>query len=215
MVDSGAVHPRHWRAGGRRAISTPPSRRSGRSFARGRPAVQHCSRRVSGGLSGRETLIRESNRFNVAVGITRAVRGEVVIDRANPRASQVGPITVDISQFPSDSQRRDGAIRERWLESARFPMAEFTPLRIDGLPAQYTEGREIAVQVTGNLKVRDVVKPVTFTTVLKLLGPQLTGTATAKILMTDFGFDPPAIFGILRAQNEAAIEFRFVAAPAP
>ena len=162
-----------------------------------------------------ETLIRESNRFNVAVGITRAVRGEVVIDRANPRASQVGPITVDISQFQSDSQRRDGAIRERWLESARFPIAEFTPMRIEGLPAQYTEGREIAVQVTGNLKVRDVVKPVTFTTVLKLLGPQLTGTATAKILMTDFGFDPPAIFGILRAQNEAEIEFRFMAAPAP
>ena len=162
-----------------------------------------------------ETLIRESNRFNVAVGITRGVRGEVVIDRANPRASQVGPITVDISQFQSNSQRRDSAIRARWLESARFPIAEFTPLRIDGLPAQYTEGREIAVQVTGNLKVRDVVKPVTFTTVLKLLGQQLSGTATAKILMTDFGFDPPAIFGILRAQNEAEIEFRFMAAPAP
>src|SRR5438094_6664829 len=44
-----------------------------------------------------ETLIREDNRFNVAVGISRAVRGEIVIDRA----SQVGPITVDISQFQS------------------------------------------------------------------------------------------------------------------
>ena len=162
-----------------------------------------------------ETLIREDNRFNVAVGISRAVRGEIVIDRANPRASQVGPITVDISQFQSDSQRRDSAIQERWLESARFPIAEFTPTRIEGLPAQYEEGREIAVRIVGNLKVRGVVKSVTFTTALKLQGPQLTGTAATKVLMTDFGFDPPSILGILRAQNEVEIEFRFLARSAP
>ena len=160
-------------------------------------------------------MIREDNRFNVAVGISRAVRGEIVIDRANPRASQVGPITVDISQFQSDSQRRDSAIQERWLESARFPIAEFTPTRIEGLPAQYEEGREIAVRIIGNLKVRGVVKSVTFTTALKLQGPQLTGTAATKVLMTDFGFDPPSILGILRAQNEVEIEFRFLARSAP
>src|SRR3989442_12534937 len=62
-----------------------------------------------------ETLIRESNRFNVAVGITRAVRGEVVIDRANPRASQVGPITLAVSQFQCGGHRIDGAISMRCL----------------------------------------------------------------------------------------------------
>jgi len=160
-----------------------------------------------------ETLIRESNRFNVAVGTTGAVRGEVLVDRANPRASRIGPITVDISQFQSDSARRDSAIRTQWLESARFPTAEFVPTQIDGLPAQYADGQEIPVRITGNLKVRDVTKPVTFAATVKLSGRHLSGTATTKILMTDFGFDPPAIFGILRAQNEVEIEFRFVARP--
>lgn len=162
-----------------------------------------------------ETLIREGNRFNVAVGITRAVCGEILIDRANPRASQVGPITVDVSQFQSDSRRRDNAIRERWLESARFPIAEFVPTRVEGLSAQYDEGREITVQIMGDLKVRGVAKPVTFITTLKLQGSHLTGTAMAKVLMTDFGFNPPSIFGILRAQNEVEIEFRFLARHAP
>ncbi len=160
-----------------------------------------------------ETLIRESNRFNVAVGVTGAVRGEVMIDRANPRASRVGPITVDISQFRSDSPRRDNTIRTQWLESARFPTAAFTSTQIDGLPAQYEDGRDISVRIAGNLKVRDVVKPATFAATLRLAGQQLSGTATTKILMTDFGFDPPAIFGILRAQNEVEIEFHFVARP--
>lgn len=162
-----------------------------------------------------ETLIRDSNRFNVAVGVTGAVHGEVMIDRANPRASRVGPIRVDISQFQSDSPRRDNAIRALWLESTRFPTAEFTLTQIDGLPPQYTDGRDISVRIAGNLKVRDVVNPVTFAATLRLSGQQLSGTATTKILMTDFGFDPPAVFGILRAQNEVEIEFHFVARPAP
>jgi len=160
-----------------------------------------------------ETLIRENNRFNVAVGVTTTVRGEIVIDRSDPRASRVGPIAVDISLFRSDSQRRDSAIRERWLESARFPIAEFTPTGVEGLPVQHEEGRELSLRITGNLKVRNVVKPTTFVTTLKLSGGELSGTATGKILMTDFGFDPPAIFSILRAQNEVEIEFRFAARP--
>lgn len=162
-----------------------------------------------------ETLFREGNRFNVAVGVTTAVRGEIVVDRISPASSRVGPIQVDISQLRSDSPRRDAAIRERWLESARFPVAEFTSTRIDGLPARYEEGREVSLRVTGELKIREVVRPVTFAAAVRLAGQELRGVATAQILMTDFGFEPPSIFGVLRAQNEVEIEVRFVARPAP
>lgn len=162
-----------------------------------------------------ETLISEGNRFNVAVGITRGVQGEVIVDRTNPAASRVGTISVDISQFQSDSGRRDNAIRGRWLESSRYPIAEFVPTRIDGLPAQYAEGREVTLRITGNLKVRTEVRLTTFDATVRLTGNELRGTASAKILMTDFGFEPPSILGILRAQNEVEIEFRFVARPVP
>jgi len=162
-----------------------------------------------------ETFINENNRFNVAVGITPVVRGEIFLDRRNPQNSRVGTITVDISQFKSDNVRRDRAIRERWLESARYPLAEFTPTAIRGLPAAYTEGREIALEIAGNLKIREAVKAATFATTLKLERNTLSGTATTAILMTDFGFDPPAIFGILRAENEARLEFKFIARRAP
>ena len=161
-----------------------------------------------------ETLIADNNRFNVAVGTTQAIRGAVTVDRANPRASRIGPITIDISQFQSNAARRDNAIRQQWLESARFPAAEFTPTHIEGLPAQYVDGRPIPLRITGTLRVRDVPRPTTFDATVTLTGQQLTGQATTKVLMTDFGFDPPDIFGILRAQNEVAIEFRFMARPA-
>jgi polyisoprenoid-binding protein YceI len=84
-----------------------------------------------------ETLFREGNRLKVAVGTTNVVRGHVTVDRTNPRNSRLGTIVVNISTFGTDSARRDRAIRERWLESARYPNAEFRPVAFSGLPARY------------------------------------------------------------------------------
>ncbi|HEY3248396.1 MAG TPA: YceI family protein [bacterium] len=160
-----------------------------------------------------ETLFNEGNRLNTAVGTTRSIKGEISIDRANPRASRIGTITIDISTFESDSPRRDAAIRRFWLESSRFPIAEFVPITLTGLPTTYTDGQELRLQVSGNLKVRNVVRPNTlFETVLKLTGNTLTGTAATRVLMTDFGFNPPSLV-FLRAENEVRLEFKFVARP--
>ena len=158
-----------------------------------------------------ETFINEGNRLNVAVGVTNAIRGEFVINRSDPRQSRIGVITVDISRFQSDSTRRDNAIRGRWLESSRFPMAEFTPTEIDGLPVTFEDGKELRLEISGRLKVRDVARLTKFQTALTLSGTTLTGFAATKILMTDFGFRPPSILGILRAENEVNVEFRFIA----
>jgi polyisoprenoid-binding protein YceI len=160
-----------------------------------------------------ETFINEGNRLNTAVGTTTVVRGEVFVDRARPANSRIGPISVDISQFKSDSARRDNAIRDRWLQSSRFPIAEFTATALQGMPESYQDGREVPVQITGNLKIRDVTRPVTFASTIRLDGTTLTVTGTTTIKMTDFGFDPPSILGILRAENEAKLEFKFVARP--
>lgn len=153
----------------------------------------------------------EGNRFNVAVGTTQSIQGDVFVDRANPGRSRVGPITIDISTFQSDSGRRDRAIRGRWLESSRYPTAQFTPTEIRGLPALYRDGQDVPVQVLGNLRVRDVTKPVAFTGTVRLAGDMLTGAVQTTILMTDFGFDPPAILGLLKAENQVQLELQFTA----
>ena len=57
------------------------------------------------------------------VGTTNGVAGDISIDRANPAASRVGEIVVDISQLRTDERSRDNAIRREWLQSARFPLA--------------------------------------------------------------------------------------------
>ncbi len=158
-----------------------------------------------------EEFLEQGTPFNVAVGTTNAVHGEVLIDRADPRRSRVGPITVDVSQFQSDQPRRDNAIRRRWLESERYPTAVFTPTAIHGLPDAYTPGHEILAEITGTLRIRDVTRVTTFATRIRLDGDTLTGVATAMIHMTDFGFAPPSILGFVKTENEAALELHFLA----
>ncbi len=152
-----------------------------------------------------------ANQFATAVGTTHSIQGDVFVDRAHPTNSRIGTITIDISTFQSDRARRDRAIREGWLESARFPTATFSPTAIQGLPATYTDGQEIPVQVLGNLRVRDVTKPVTFTGTVRLAADTLNGSFRTMVLMTDFGFEPPSILGTLKAENQVKLELQFTA----
>ncbi|MDR5709264.1 MAG: YceI family protein [Armatimonadota bacterium] len=157
-----------------------------------------------------ETFLGE-NRFNEAVGRTREIRGEIWVNRQNPSASRVGPIEVNLSTLQSDSPRRDNAIRQRWLESARYPKARFVSTEIRGAPSSYREGQWVSLRVVGNLTLREETRPVTWEARVRLLGQELRAEATTTIRMTDFGFDPPAIFGFVRAENEVKLELDLVA----
>jgi polyisoprenoid-binding protein YceI len=160
-----------------------------------------------------ETFFREGNRFNLAVGTTNTLSGDITLDFSNPANSKVGPLTVDISKFASDSDRRDNRIREQWLESAKFPTVTVVPTAITGIPADATEGQPISFQLTGDTTIRDTTKPLTFDVTATLANGQLTGTATTKLKMTDFGFQPPDIAGMLKAEDDVVIKIEFTALP--
>lgn len=160
-----------------------------------------------------ETFLNQNNRLNVAVGVTTDISGEIYADKANPQQSTLGTFTVDVSKFVSDSGQRDNAIRGRWLESSKFPLAKFVPVKIENLPATYTDGQDYAFKISGNLTVREATKPVTFDLTARLTGDTLTGKASAVILLSDFGVGPISILGILNTEDQAKITFEFVAKP--
>lgn len=158
-----------------------------------------------------ETFINQDNRYNYAVGTTNAVSGEIVVNRENPNLSQLGTITVDISSFVSDKARRDKAIRADWLQSAQYPLATFSPTEMRQLPDSYMVGETISFEIVGDLLVRDTSSEVLFTITATLDGDQLIGMANTQVQMTDFGFSPPSIAGILEAENEVDLTFEFTA----
>lgn len=158
-----------------------------------------------------ETFFNDNNRFAVAVGKTTQLNGQIQVDQVNPQNSQISPIEIDVSQLQSDSSRRDGAIRDRFLESSRFPTARFVPTAIEGLPDSYSPGEELSFKVTGDLTVRETTRPVTFDVTARVDGDTLVGTATTTILMSEYGVGPITLAGILGTEDEVKITLAFVA----
>jgi polyisoprenoid-binding protein YceI len=157
-----------------------------------------------------ETFFSE-NRFNTAIGVTTQVEGMIMGDLSNPKSVVVGPITIDISQFKSDSERRDNKIRSDFLESARYPLATFSPTQIENLPQAYAEGEQLNLRISGDLTVKETTKLAVFDVVVGYEGGTITGEAATTILMSDFGVGPISILGMLETEDEVKLEFTFVA----
>ena len=156
----------------------------------------------------------QGNRFNLAVGTTQGIAGDVLVDFANPANSQIGSIVIDVSQLTSDEGRRDNYIRNNGLQSSKYPQATFKPTKIEGLPASAKPGDTLTLKVTGDLTVKDTTKPVTFDVTLKADQDKLTGTAATEILLSDFGAGPIQL-AMLQTEDKAKLVFEFVALPAP
>lgn len=157
-------------------------------------------------------LFFDNNRFNLAVGVTKTIAGEIAIDRSNVSNSQIGDIVINISEFTSDESRRDGIIRRRWLESNKYPYAKLTEAQTVGLPSSpYKEGDVLNFQVVGNLEVHGTKRPTTFNVTASLKGDTLVVHAETNLLMTDFGFQPPTVGGMLKANNEVRLILNLVA----
>ena len=147
----------------------------------------------------------------MALGKTNAVTGELQVSLDGKPSGKVTKITVDLRTLTSDQSRRDNRIRTQWLESEKYPFAEFTSTDAQGIPDSYTEGQEVNFKLTGDMKIRDVTKPVTFDVKGKLEGDTITGSATSKILMKDFGFDPPSVAGMLTVDDGVTVTINFTA----
>ncbi len=160
-----------------------------------------------------ETFINRNNQFNLAVGTTGQINGDITVVVDNPAQSTVGTITVDISQFKSDSSKRDSVIQDRFLESSKYPLATFTPTEIRGLPETYTPGETLTFEMLGDLTVHQTTQPVTFQVEATLQDDALSGTAETTILMSDFGIGPISIAGILNTEDEVKLTFHFVGRP--
>jgi polyisoprenoid-binding protein YceI len=156
----------------------------------------------------------QGNRFVTAIGRTKGIAGDVLVDFAAPANSQIGTLVINVNQLTSDEGRRDNYIRNNALESAKYPEATFKPTKIEGIPASVKPGDTLTLKVTGDLTVKQTTRPVTFDVTLTANQDQLTGSAVTQILLSDFGVGPIQL-AMLATEDEAKLAFDFVALPAP
>ena len=159
-----------------------------------------------------EEFFGQAIPFVTAVGKTSAIDGSVTLDFADGDVNIANStFTVDLSTLQSDSGRRDRAIRERWLESAKYPLATFVATGVESMPPDADFGKDVAFQVVGDMTIRDATKPLTWDMTAKVDGETLTGNASTFLYMKDFGFDAPDIAGILKVTDGVTVTVQFTA----
>jgi polyisoprenoid-binding protein YceI len=185
------------------ATLVAPTTTPGAAVYRIDPARSQASYRVD------ETFF-DNRGLVTALGTTNAVAGDLLLDRGNLAASRVGEIVVDISQLQSDEPNRDNAIRNEWLESARYPLATFKNASLHDIPSSWREGEPFRVKMAGDLTIRTTTRNVIWDVEMAMEGDELRGKATTEIRMSDFGFQPPSL-SILRVEDDVALAIDFVA----
>ncbi len=152
--------------------------------------------------------------FNGAVGISQTISGDIALDRTNVANSQIGDITINISEFKSDNDRRDGFLRQNFLQSNKYPYATLTGATAIGLPGgAYQDGQALQFKIKGTLTVHDTKRDTTFDATGSFTNNALVVKATTALNMSDFGIQVPNIGGLLKAEDALMLEVNLVARP--
>lgn len=146
------------------------------------------------------------------VGSTQEIEGQLQLN-LDDLAAPLGEtrFTVKVNTLTTDQDRRDNWIRENGPRFNDFPIAEFVATGVEDTPSAYSEGQEVQFKLAGNLTIRDVTQPAVFEVTAKLGDGAITGTATTRLLMSDFGIDPPNFVRTLTVEDEFGLEVEITA----
>jgi polyisoprenoid-binding protein YceI len=144
------------------------------------------------------------NSPNEAVGRSSAVTGTMEV--AGDRVEAV-KIEADLTQLTSDEARRDNAIRQRGLESDRYPTASFEltePVQLDGAPVA---GEEVKGTGKGRLTVHGVTRDVELGLTGRWSGSTIQVVGQLPVKMSDFQIRAPRFGPVVSIEDSLTVDF--------
>ena len=90
-------------------------------------------------------------------------------------------------------------------------MATFIPRQVDGLALPLPSSGEATFQLTGDLTVHGVTRPVTWQVTAQFADSTVSGNATTNVKITDFGMTPPQVGPVLNIEDNLTLELAFTA----
>lgn len=172
------------------------------------PVYRIVADRSEASYRARETFVSQPGLVD-AVGRTDDVEGEIQLEADGVLRGRIVMMRVDLRTLTSDQARRDNFIRQNTLQTAQFPFAEFRSTEAAG-PAVFRPGEEAAFQIPGLMTIKGRERPIVWEARAKLDGTTITGTASARIKLSDFGVDPPRL-AILSVEDEMTWQVDIVA----
>ncbi len=150
------------------------------------------------------------------IGVTNQVSGQLAVDPAAPASTTVGVIQVNARTLTTDSEFRNRAIKNRVLLTNEHEFITFTPAQITGMPSSAAAGDTLTFQITGDLTIIGVTRPVTFDVQVQAVSDtQITGQALGMVLYKDFGISIPEVPSVTGVEDQVRLEIDFVANALP
>ena len=148
----------------------------------------------------------------IVVGSSQQIAGQIAVDFANPATSKIGPILINARTLLTDNEFRNNAIHSFILDTELNEFITFTPNKISGLPDKFMPDTPISLQIEGDLTIREITQPVTFTATIMSNGrSQLTGSATTQILREAFDLQIPNAPGVANVSETVTLNINFAA----
>jgi polyisoprenoid-binding protein YceI len=142
-----------------------------------------------------------------AVGRSSAVTGTMRV--AGDTVEEVR-IEADLTQLTSDEGRRDNAIRQRGLESARYPTATLELVEPIQLAATPVQGQEVRGEGKARLTVHGVTREVDLDLTGRWSGSTIQVVGQLPVKMTDFQIQPPRFGPVVSIEDSLAVDFNLV-----
>ena len=146
-----------------------------------------------------------------AVGRTGQIEASLSFDGAAVTAVE---IVADLRTLRSDQSFRDGALRERGLESDTYPFATFRltePIVIERLPV---DGDTLSATVAGTLELHGVTNAVQIVLEGQYVDGLVVVSGSTEIVLTDYEIEAPTGFRVLSIEESGQMEFQVVFEPA-
>jgi polyisoprenoid-binding protein YceI len=147
---------------------------------------------------------------SLAIGQTSGITGSIALDSAGRVIRSASQITVDVKGLRSDSDRRDGYVRGRVLETDRYPTVQFIPTSIAGLTNALSTSGTKRFDLVGDLTVHGVTRPATWHVEATFDGDRVTGAASTTFTFADFGLTQPRVPVVLSVDDTIQLYYDFV-----
>ena len=142
---------------------------------------------------------------NDAVMRTEGLAGGIFLER------QLAVFELDLHSMTSDSDRRDGYVRNRMFPD--HPTATFTVLDWSHLPDPLPLGEVVTGQIQGELSIKGVTKPLTFEVEVRQDPAKLFVLGRTTFTWDDLELPPPNIPGRIQVKDEVRVEVLLSAVP--
>ena len=148
---------------------------------------------------------------STAKGATRSIQGEFYLTPAGLDTTKESKFTVDLTTLKSDEANRDRQVNQRGLQTSRYPTATFVATKLDGYPAEFPAGQEVAMKLTGMMDLHGVKKELTWDVKMRKEGDAISALATVNFKYADFNIEQISIAGIATVDDNVTLQVQVVA----